>query len=108
MYLIPPVFVVLAGLGKEPHFARGGARDYRLKLWVVAVTLIPLALDFAVLGVVVRSPRFSPWYFASDAAVVLVPLLFGMLARHTLWDLWVLACLAGLIGVLAVPMISVP
>ncbi|HWE39943.1 MAG TPA: hypothetical protein VG406_25555 [Isosphaeraceae bacterium] len=104
MYALPPVYILLTALGKEPRLARRRPR-YRLRLRAVAILMVVLAIDFAALSVLVRHSKLSPLLFASDTAVILIPLIFGMSASYTYWELWVLACLVGLVGGLLVPWI---
>ena len=41
--------------------------------------------------------------YAFNTGVVLIPLIYGMLAKHTILGLWFSACLVGLVGMLSLP-----
>src|SRR5438270_301336 len=69
-----------------------------LRRWTAIVVI--LALDFAIIS---RDPRLPHRLYTSDAAVVLIPLLTGMVKRQTIWDAWSLACIVAILGGLSLP-----
>ncbi len=101
MYAIIPVYIGLACFGKEDVLTRRRSK-YRLRLWIVLVSVILLAIDFAVTRYL-HFPNSSFPLYALNAGVVLIPLIYGMLAKHTILALWSSACLVGLVGMLSLP-----
>lgn len=85
-------------------FARRLPR-HQPRMWVLGLVIGVLAVDFALMPVVF--PRifvFRLYFF--DAAVLLGPLLFGSLRKHSVCDLWVLAMFMGVLGTIAMPAVS--
>jgi len=113
MCAVIPVYIGLAYFEKGDLLVKRRSK-YRPRLWGILSVVILLAIDFAVSnsqrypnsGLHWRHTSAGQMY-VSDAGVVLIPLLCAMLAKHSIWDLWFVACLVGLIGVLTLPAVAV-
>jgi hypothetical protein len=106
MWAFIPVYIGLDCFEKEDLVFKSRPRS-RPRLWVVVIVVMLLAIDFAVLKRldVTKSRAYSNLY-ASDAGVVLIPLIYGMLAKHSIGGLWILACIMGVLGGLMLPAVS--
>jgi hypothetical protein len=107
LWAIIPVYIVLVCFEKENLLFESRPMS-RPRLRVVVILVVLLAIDFAVLNRLdfTKSRVYSNLY-ASDAAVVLIPLIYGMLAKHSIGGLWILACVMGVLGGLMLPEVVV-
>jgi hypothetical protein len=104
MWAIIPVYIGLVCFEKENLLFKSRPRS-RPRLWVIVILVMLLAIDFAMSkGLDFPNSRSHSNLSASDAGVV--PLIYGMLAKHSILDLWILACIVGLLGVLMLPAVS--
>ena len=108
-----PAFIGLACFDKKDLLTRRRPR-YRPKLWVILALVVLPAIDLA-LWSSLQYPN-SVWHlrhvssrmmYVSDVCVVLIPLVTAMLAKHSIWELWFVAILVGLISVLTLPAVAV-
>jgi hypothetical protein len=113
MFAIIPLYVCLACFEQRDLLSKRRPK-YRPRLWVIVILVILLAIDFAVSSTQRYPDSGLHWshttegkMYVSDTCVVLIPLLCAMLARHSIWELWFLACVVGLIGVLILPALAV-
>lgn len=106
MYVAIPLLAVSLTVSPKDCLL-GGKRLPRIrpKLWGYAALIALLAIDFAMIPRV-NNPAYGLRFYASDVAVILVPLLFGMFTRQSIWDLWCLAVIVGLLGMLSLPAIT--
>lgn len=94
-YAIPVYLAVPPG---DHLFVKRRSRS-QPKLRGLAVLIVVLAIDFALLRFV-SAPYHRPLLYASDVAVVLIPVIYAVLAKHAIWELWFIMSITGLIGIL--------
>jgi hypothetical protein len=101
IFAIIPAYIFAACLDQKDVLTKRRSK-YGLRLWAAVVSVVFLAIDSAVTSHL-RLADSDFRLFAFDAGVVLIPLVYGMLADHTIMGLWFLASLVGLIGMLSLP-----
>src|SRR4051794_9332354 len=89
MYALYPLFAASLACCTKDGVVFKNFEKYRLRLWVFTLIVIVLAIDFALIPLL-NNPIYGYRLYVSDTAVILVPLLFGALRKHTIWDLWIL------------------
>jgi hypothetical protein len=102
MYLAFPLWVFSWGVADEGQ--QIGARrlpKLRPGLWTFTTLVALLAVDFKLL--IPGMPSYGYWLYVVDAAVLLIPLLIGVVTRVSVWDLWTVAIIVGLLGILTSP-----
>jgi hypothetical protein len=102
-----PLYVLSLAFSSEDGVLARRFPRLRPRLWHIAVIIAVLAVDFAVLVRLVHGPWSGFRLYAFDAAVVLVPLVYATWRGHTVWDLWILANIVGLLGMLSLPAVAV-
>ena len=101
-----PLYALSLALASDDSVLARQFPRLRLRLWHLAVVVAVLAVDFAVLGRL-DHVAWSGRLYAFDTAVVVVPLLYAAWRTHTVWELWVLTSIVGLLGMLSMPAIVV-
>jgi cytochrome bd-type quinol oxidase subunit 2 len=100
-----PGYVFMACFAKEDLLTRHRSAS-RPSAWVMLVLVIILAIDFMVLHQM-SDRNWGLQLYLFDAGVVLIPLIYGTLAKHSILDLWILGGIVGIIGTLTIPPIVV-
>lgn len=78
----------------------------RPRIWIFATLIALLAIDFAVVNV--TGMPFTHRVYVSDSTVVAVPLVVWFFTSPRVLDLWGLAMMIGVIGVVTMPAIEIP